>query len=227
MRGLHLNEQLSRVKESRSVKVYRKKHTNHHGILNYELRHSFIVKNKLYLSKCYSRISIQIYIAPAPLKGPMMYKSRSYQILFSILGCALLFLLAACGSSGSTPGTGSAATSTTTIVAHNTPTTTTSGATPTTPSSSSLPMPPTQTSCPAAGTARAAVTATLALGAHPNIVYIVNGPTHLGTLKRYDVTTGAKTEIVNLANTSISSAQLSADGQWILFVAISGRQAKL
>ena len=69
--------------------------------------------------------------------------------------------------------------------------------------------------------------AALALGSHPNIVYIVNGPTHLGTLKRYDVTTGAKTEIVNLANTNISSAQLSADGQWILFVAISGRQAKL
>jgi eukaryotic-like serine/threonine-protein kinase len=88
-------------------------------------------------------------------------------------------------------------------------------------------MPPTQTGCPAAGTARAAVTTTLALGSHSNIVYIVNGPTHLGTLKRFDVTTGAKTEIVNLANTNISSAQLSADGQWILLVAISGRQAKL
>jgi hypothetical protein len=157
-----------------------------------------------------------------------MHKPRLYQILFSLLGCALLFLLAACGSSASTPGKGSTPTSTSTTV---TPTTTTSNTTPTTPSGTppgvTVSMPPTQTSCPPAGVARAAVMARLALGSHPNIVYIVNGPTHLGTLKRYDVTTGAKTEIVNLANTNISSAQLSANGQWILFVAISGRQAKL
>jgi hypothetical protein len=37
-------------------------------------------------------------------------------------------------------------------------------------------------------------------------------------LKRYDVTTGSKTVIVHLPQTNISSAQVSADGQWLLFV---------
>lgn len=156
-----------------------------------------------------------------------MHKSHIYQIIPLLLGSALLLLLTACGSSGGTT------TSSTPTVVQSTTTTTPGGHTPTpttstsTPTSSTVPVPPTQTSCPAAGTARAAVTARLALGSHPNIVYIVNGPTHLGTLKRYDVTTGAKTEIVNLTSTNISEAQLSADGQWILFVAITGTQAKL
>jgi hypothetical protein len=154
-----------------------------------------------------------------------MRKSHVYQIIPLLLGSALLLLLAACGSSGGTT------TSSTPTVVQSTTTTTPGGHTPTTSSSTptggTVPVPPTQASCLAAGTARAAVTARLALGSHPNIVYIVNGPTHLGTLKRYDVTTGAKTEIANLSNTNISEAQLSADGQWILFVAISGTQAKL
>jgi hypothetical protein len=71
----------------------------------------------------------------------------------------------------------------------------------------------------------------LALGSHQNIVYIVNqGPYNaptLGTLKRYDVTTGNKTDILNLSNTSISEAQVSADGQWILFVVVTSGQTKL
>ena len=92
-------------------------------------------------------------------------------------------------------------------------------------------MSPTQTSCPATGTGRAAVTASLAPGSHRNVVYIVNefsgqDPT-FGTLKRLDVTSGVKTEILKLPNTIISEAQLSADGQWILFVALANNQAKL
>jgi hypothetical protein len=71
----------------------------------------------------------------------------------------------------------------------------------------------------------------LALGNHQNIVYIVNEfqaqtPT-FGTLKRLDVTTGAKTEIMKLAGISISDAQISADGQWILFVSVTANQDKL
>ena len=71
----------------------------------------------------------------------------------------------------------------------------------------------------------------LTLGSHNNIAYIVNqgsqsSPT-LGTLKRYDTVTGNKTEILNLSQTYISEAQLSADGQWILFVAVANNQAKL
>lgn len=83
-------------------------------------------------------------------------------------------------------------------------------------------MPPTQTSCPASGTARAVVTAPLALGSHPNIIYIYNqnngtSPTS-AILRRFDATTGLKTDIVNIPNGMISEAQLSADRQWALFV---------
>src|SRR5712692_9409792 len=173
--------------------------------------------------------------APTNSEGTFIHKIR-IQIFFSLLGCLLIVLLAACGSgnpptangtptSSSTPGATATATSGS---PKSTPTSSTgSGSTPATPDGGTTPVPTTQTSCPAAGTTRAAVMATLALGNHPNIVYIVNGPSGLGTLKRYDVTTGAKTEIVNLANTTISEAQVSADGQWILFTTIVGKQAKL
>lgn len=92
-------------------------------------------------------------------------------------------------------------------------------------------MPSTQTSCPAPGTARPSVTAPLILGSHSNVVYIVNEfqgntPT-LGTLKRYDVVSGKKTEIIKLPQTSISSALLSADGVWLLFIAQRSGQSIL
>jgi len=63
----------------------------------------------------------------------------------------------------------------------------------------------------------------LALGNHPNIAYIFNEGIRLavptfGELKRYDVTTGNKTVIVHQPNTTITSAQVSGDGQWLLFV---------
>ncbi len=84
--------------------------------------------------------------------------------------------------------------------------------------------------------ARAAELPSLALGTHQNIVYSVdefrrniggvNSPT-VGTLKRYDVATGLKTEIVKISGVDIRDAQVSADGQWLLFVAIAGTQAKL
>ena len=138
------------------------------------------------------------------------------RFLFTFLGCCLIFLLAACGSGGTNSGT--------------TPTPTSGNATVTPPPTATA-LPPTQTSCPAAGTARAAVMAPLGLGNHQNIVYIVNefqGQTStFGTLKRYDVTTGAKTEIVKIPNVSISDAQVSADGQWIIFTAVMTSQVKL
>jgi eukaryotic-like serine/threonine-protein kinase len=145
-----------------------------------------------------------------------MNTNRYPRFLFPLLGCCLIFLLAACGSGGSNTST--------------TPTTT-PGTTPPVNGGTTATVPPTQTSCPAAGTGRAAVMPTLALGNHQNIVYIVNEyqgntPT-FGTLKRYDVSTGAKTEIIKVANISISDAQISADGQWILFVAVTTNQVKL
>lgn len=89
-------------------------------------------------------------------------------------------------------------------------------------------LPAISTSCPAPGTARAAVMPSLTLGTHPNIVYIVNEGTQAsptaGTLKRYDIVTGGKVEIVKLAHTYIAEAQVSRNGQWLLFVAqVSGR----
>src|SRR5712692_8025715 len=128
----------------------------------------------------------------------LIMNARYYRCLSrSLIGCCLIFLLAACGS-GSPTGVG------------QTPT----------PSGSGTP-PATQTSCPAVGTARAAVMTPFTLGSHQNIVYIVNefqghNPT-FGTLKRYDVTTGNKTEIIKLPNVTINDAELSDDGQWIVF----------
>jgi hypothetical protein len=159
-----------------------------------------------------------------------MSKKRTFPLIFSAISLCLLLLLAACGSAptgqgGQTPTSGTTPGVTATEGGGNPPV-----ATPTTAPTTS-PVPPTQTSCPAANTARAAVFATLALGSHPNIVYIVNefsGTTStFGTLKRVDTSTGQKTEIVKLASTYINSAQVSSDGQWILFVALVNGQARL
>ena len=147
--------------------------------------------------------------------------NTSYYRRFSrlLLGCFLIFLLAACGS-GSPTGVGQTPTpsGSGTSPVHGSPTPTTT-------------LPAAKTSCPAAGTARAAVMTRFTLGSHQNIVYIVNefqgrNPT-FGTLKRYDVTTGNKTEIIKLPNATINDAQLSADGQWIAFSINVGGTEKL
>ena len=92
-------------------------------------------------------------------------------------------------------------------------------------------VPPTITACPASGTGRAPVLTPMALGTSPNLVYIVNefqnNASTFGTLKRYDTVTGNKTEILKLSKTRIDSAQLSDDGQWILFSADIAGQVKL
>ena len=71
----------------------------------------------------------------------------------------------------------------------------------------------------------------MTLGNAPNLVYTVNefknNASTFGTLKRFDTITGAKTEILKLPGTRITSAQLSSDGQWILFSADIGGQMKL
>src|SRR6266566_3939876 len=100
-----------------------------------------------------------------------------------------------------------------------------------TPGSNTQGMPVTQASCPATGSARAFVAAPLALGNDQAIVYIVNegtpnAPT-FGTVKRYDTSTGAKVEINKTANTRIDDAQVSADGQWVLFTAHVAGQSEL
>lgn len=151
-----------------------------------------------------------------------MHNHRMKHLTVALIGLALLCMLTACGSTSST----NAGATQTQTVQNTTPIQSTGSANQQAnsqpPQITTVAMPTTQTSCPLANTARTLVTAPLALGKHQNIVYIVNevhsnNPT-FGTLKRYDVVTGTKTEIVKLANTSIDAAQISADGQWVLFV---------
>lgn len=98
-------------------------------------------------------------------------------------------------------------------------------------------VPPTTTSCPKAGTARAAVLAPLALGNHQNLIYIVNegpsGTPTFGTIKRKDVTAYMRdstlkgVEVSKMAGVYLSEAQVSQDGQWVLFTARVGQQYQL
>jgi eukaryotic-like serine/threonine-protein kinase len=154
--------------------------------------------------------------------------------LLSFIGLCLVLLLAACGSpSGTTapPGTRSGSQS-----AHVTQTTSqvipAGKPGPIVRVVTNVAMPPTQTSCPAPGTGRAAIMRPLALGSHPNIAYLFNqtnlrGTPTFGELKRYDVVTGSKTILVHLAHAQIVEAQVSGDGQWLLFVAEAPGKAML
>lgn len=152
----------------------------------------------------------------------MMSGSLFREMRLLVACFCLLALLAACGPFGSAD-------------AGPTPTASTSGATaiPTTrgaaPTPTTAPMPATQTACPGPG-ARAAVFAPLVLGSHQNIVYLYNqgGASGSAEIKRYDVSTGKKVIIVNVPNINLSYAQISPDGQWILFtipVGMAGERA--
>ena len=125
-----------------------------------------------------------------------MYAIRSSRILISFLAVCLVFLLAASASQ--------------------------SGARANSSNTSHALKPALSTTCPANGTARPAVMTPLALGSHRNIVYVYNEippntTISYGHIKRYDVTTGQKTTIVT-SGLSIQHAQVSADGQWVLFL---------
>ncbi len=127
----------------------------------------------------------------------------------------LLFFVSACSfqPTGSTGGSG-------TPSASGSPGSSATG----TPVPQTVQMPPTQTACPAANTARAAVMRLLVLGQFQNLVYVYNEvpqntTTSTGYLKRYDVSNGRKAEIIS-SGLSIDQAQVSADGQWVLFLSI-------
>ena len=94
------------------------------------------------------------------------------------------------------------------------------------------PVANTVTTCPASGTARAAITSPLAVGNHQNLVYIVNEGTidhpTFGTIKRRDANASITgVEISKMPNTYISEAQVSQDGQWVLFTAKVAGQVEL
>lgn len=93
------------------------------------------------------------------------------------------------------------------------------------------PTPVTTTSCPASGTARAEISAPMTLGSDQNIVYFENqgtptAPTS-GLLMRYDAATGQQTQIFSMAKTNFETAQISNDGQWILYSAHTQGQEEL
>jgi dipeptidyl aminopeptidase/acylaminoacyl peptidase len=62
------------------------------------------------------------------------------------------------------------------------------------------------------------------IGSDQNLVYLSNQPAVNGSpaasqLRRYDVTTGRTTIIYSTTANQIQQAQVSADGQWVLFLA--------
>ncbi len=156
-----------------------------------------------------------------------MHKKGLALSFFTLLACGLMILLSACGQQSvaatiqsTATNSNQSATQTTQPVAQTGQSGSTQNATQ--PVVQTVPMPPTQTSCPADGTARAAVMKPLALGKDQNLVYVyneipVNTTIAYGHLKRYDLNTQQKTDIVT-SGISIESAQVSADGQWILFL---------
>jgi eukaryotic-like serine/threonine-protein kinase len=83
------------------------------------------------------------------------------------------------------------------------------------------------TQCPAPGTGRAAVLPPFTPGKDQNVVYVSNTYTSLASaLKRYDTLTKKTTTILTLANKNIVFSQVSADGQWILFVSAGTQQSQ-
>src|SRR5579872_3178415 len=84
------------------------------------------------------------------------------------------------------------------------------------------------TNCPAPGTGRAAVLPPLTLGKDQNVVYDSNNyASPSSALKRYDTFTKNSTTILTLAHRNIDFAQVSADGQWILFVSSGAQQSQI
>ena len=154
-----------------------------------------------------------------------MRKRSSLTIFSGILLSFLLILISACSSAPTGNGGGSTPTAVPSGTKTATPVSTSTGTTNgNPPPSQTVPMPPTQTSCPAAGTARAAVMRSVALSGHQDLVYVYNEvPPNTsiayGHLRLYDATTGKKTDLVT-SGIRIDQAQVSSDGQWVLFLSI-------
>lgn len=94
-----------------------------------------------------------------------------------------------------------------------------------------VPMPQTRTDCPSpALSGRVPVIRAMTLGKDPTVVYIndqgtVPGPNSFGEIKLYDTAAGAsgkvifgKSVLVHIPGALITEAQVSANGQWLLFV---------
>lgn len=152
----------------------------------------------------------------------MRHQSQQYSFFLSML--CIICLLCAC-SSQAAPQQGNASPTATS------PATNSGASSNPTPPPASAQLPPTLTSCPQAGTARAAVMSSFTPGTHQAVIYLhnqgANIPAIEGVLNRYDVTTGSTTTLVKAKNTSLFDAQISADGQWVLFAENTTQGAKI
>lgn len=82
---------------------------------------------------------------------------------------------------------------------------------------------PAQTACPPANTGRPAVLPSLAMGHRQALLYTAatsnpGEPPDTTRLYRYDVTTGTKKIVQTFSHESVLDTQISADGQWLLFL---------
>ncbi len=130
--------------------------------------------------------------------------------LFCFFICGLIILLTAC-SSQSTPGGNSGGTG-------NAATATQSASPGAQATSSAQPAPQTSTNCPATNSGRAAVLSPLTHGQDQNLLYVYKDSSSTWHLRRYDARTGQKTDIYTTAAGQIEDAQVSEDGQWVVFL---------
>ncbi len=81
----------------------------------------------------------------------------------------------------------------------------------------------TGTPAPVSNTPLAVTMPPLALGTHPNVVFFTNRNSNQaslsGLLERYDTVTQKSADVIRMPGVKIEEAQLSSDGQWILFIA--------
>ena len=145
-----------------------------------------------------------------------MPQLRMRQSLFTLLCLSPLIFASACNSSTPSTTTGSS----TSIQTKSTPTPT--------PSPTPTPLvtqhvPPTQTDCPAQGTARALVTAPLAQGNDPQVVYAPNQDASYSTvnthIERYDTVTKQSVDILDFSSPrEVYNVFLGLNGQWVFIV---------
>lgn len=147
-----------------------------------------------------------------------------------LLAASTLGLLSSCSEIARSPTTNP-----NTAASGNTPQPTAQGSGTSTPTTTPGPgtqlhmaarMPLTQTDCPAGGQARAAIFAPLDLGTQPALLYSYSNNA-ASMLKRYDVGTGKKTVLVSLLGNTMSNAQISSDGQFVLFSAQIAQHAAI
>ena len=145
------------------------------------------------------------------------YSAQPASSILALLLCALLLLLSACSSPFGGASSGSQGN---VNRGDGKPTMSQTASATSQQAQQTVPMPQTDTSCPAAGMARAAVMRPLVLGKDQNIVYSDGA-----SFKRYDVQAKLTTTLLSLprgtssnSGTFNSVGQISADGQWLLFL---------